>query len=468
MASSINPSVPAALDGIINRLLSKDPDDRYPAAEDLRADLRRFREGHPLTNAGFPPPINPSNGAPTTAMSRPSAPVPASQRPGAHHSPPPHHRAPDTGSRAVIDTTRAIPASAAMRQIEPVEEYYEPPSRTGVFVIMLAGLLLLLVGLIVWISGNITGEETDDTTPDVETIQVPRVVGEAERTAENRLIDEGFLVRKVFEENDEFEAGLVFAQDPDGGEQAPDGSEVTIFIVQAAEQVSVPDVQNLTRAEANDILVANGFEVRIEREESDEVEEDRVVSQSLEPGQMVNKGSSITLVISTGPQQATIPILANMATADATALLTELGFGSPQIIQEGSTEVAPGLVIRTEPQGGTTVDLSTPIRIFVSGGSEGQAQVPAVEGLQQAVAEQLIRSRGFNVKVETMNVDNPGQNGIVITQSPGGNSIQQTGSDVTIHVGRFNNNSSSTATSGSTTSTTEPTTTTEDTTTTSG
>jgi serine/threonine-protein kinase len=42
----INPSVPPALEAIILKCLAKNPVNRYPSAEDLRADLRRFREGN--------------------------------------------------------------------------------------------------------------------------------------------------------------------------------------------------------------------------------------------------------------------------------------------------------------------------------------------------------------------------------------------------------------------------------------
>ena len=47
-----NPSVPEAMDALVMRLLSKDPEDRYPSAAQLIDDLRRAREGLPLAFAG--------------------------------------------------------------------------------------------------------------------------------------------------------------------------------------------------------------------------------------------------------------------------------------------------------------------------------------------------------------------------------------------------------------------------------
>jgi eukaryotic-like serine/threonine-protein kinase len=47
-----NASVPEAMDALVMRLLSKDPEDRYPNAAQLIEDLRRTREGVPLAFAG--------------------------------------------------------------------------------------------------------------------------------------------------------------------------------------------------------------------------------------------------------------------------------------------------------------------------------------------------------------------------------------------------------------------------------
>ena len=194
VASTINPSVPPPLDTIIARLLAKNPDERYAAAEDVRADLRRFREGQPLVGVASGAATNGSGHA-AAVVDRDHQPVPASYPP-------------DTGSsRAIIDTTRALPASAAVRQVEPVEEYYEPPSRTGVFVVMLAGLLVLLFGLVFYISKAVTDTPTDETAASVQLERVPTVIGEPQRSATNRLTDAGFEVAACLRRQRGFRSG---------------------------------------------------------------------------------------------------------------------------------------------------------------------------------------------------------------------------------------------------------------------
>ena len=68
--SQRNPDVPADLEQIILTALAKDPDHRYQTADDMRADLLRFRRGRPLA------------AAPVTAL---VAEVPSAARPRRGH-----------------------------------------------------------------------------------------------------------------------------------------------------------------------------------------------------------------------------------------------------------------------------------------------------------------------------------------------------------------------------------------------
>jgi len=439
LVTQLNPSVPPALEAIISRLLAKNPEQRYPAAEDVRADLRRFREGHPVA-AVRPVTAPPVGIAPTTAMA-----VSHSSHSPQPHAPQAHGngvapRPPDTGSaRAVIDTTRAVPASAAVRQIEPVEEYYEPPSRTGIFVIMLAALLLLMIGLVVFIANQIGGTPTEEEN-EVATNAVPSVVGESQRSAVNRLGDAGFTVAEEFADNSEFEPGTVFAQDPVARTEVAPESVVKIFIVAAAQQVEVPSVIDLTREEANTQLTNFGLTVSVDRVADDVVENDRVINQSLVAGQMVNVGSEITITVSTGPAQAQVPELANLTLADASNQLVQQRFSNVNIVFEAHASVPDSSVIRVEPAPGSQIDLTAQVTVVVSNGPNS-GPVPAVAGLTQQAADQQLRERGFVPEMVPVPVDpNSGQVGRVISQTPEALSLEATGTVVQIHVGVPNNN----------------------------
>ncbi|MEM8924329.1 MAG: Stk1 family PASTA domain-containing Ser/Thr kinase [Actinomycetota bacterium] len=466
--TSLNPSVPPALEAIIDRLLAKDPDMRYPAAEDLRADLRRFREGQPLAGGPpangartyAPPPEMPASNAPlmndpgmdaTTAMAQPGNPANAMMPMGQPGAPMPHTGRHDTASRAIIDTTRAIPASAAVRQVEPVEEYYEPPSRTGLFVVVLAGLLLLAGGLVVWITNNVAETGDAEVAGEVATIAVPTVVGETDTSARNRLQDAGFVVVPEFVQNVEGEPGVVFEQEPAGTTEVEPGSEVIIRIVAAADLVVVPDVVGKTQNEANDELFRAGLLPNTQREDNDEIPVDEVIRQSLEPGQEVNEGAEIIIVVSNGASQGEVPELAGAALADAAAQLGSLGFTRIDIEEEGSPTVPSGIVIRTEPPAGSKLDLSLAVKIVVSIGTD-MVEVPAMVGLARPAAELQAADRGFVLVVEDVPVPaSTNQVGIVISQDPPPSTLVEQGSTVVIRVGVDDGSGTTTPTTTDTT-----------------
>src|SRR5690606_19901655 len=53
---TLHPEIPEPYEAIVMRLLAKDPDERYPDADALRADLRRFAEGRAVTAPVVPVP----------------------------------------------------------------------------------------------------------------------------------------------------------------------------------------------------------------------------------------------------------------------------------------------------------------------------------------------------------------------------------------------------------------------------
>ncbi len=358
----------------------------------------------------------------------------------------------DTGSsRAIIDTTRAMPASAAVRQHEPVEEYYEPPSRTGVFVAMLAGLLLLLIGLIFLISLKLNDNNGTTATTEVGAVlkDVPTVLGEDLTSATNKLTDAGFKVTPKFEQH-EGDPNTVFDQDPKGGTQAEDGSTVTLSVV-AADTVQVPDVVNKTQQEAEGLLDGAGLTVKVTREESETVAEGQVIRQSIPAGQEINKGTEVEIFISGGTSQAAIPDLKNQPLATATGQLQGLGF-SVVVKQEPSPDVPPGSVTRTDPPAGSQVPKTTPITVYQSSGPELKA-VPSVQNLTQAAAEQQLTNAGFQPVVEFQDVD-PGSGLVdkVINQQPQNGTQMPIGSEIIITVGKAGSTTSSQTTQTTTSS----------------
>ena len=93
-------------------------------------------------------------------------------------------------------------------------------------------------------------------------------------------------------------------------------------------------------------------------------------------------------------------------------------------------------MIRVNPGEGTEAAPDQAITLVVSAGQE-RVPVPGVEGLNEQNARSQLENAGLAVSVSTQDVANPGQDGRVISQSPGPGQQVDRGSTVNIIVGRL-------------------------------
>jgi eukaryotic-like serine/threonine-protein kinase len=149
----------------------------------------------------------------------------------------------------------------------------------------------------------------------------------------------------------------------------------------------------------------------------------------------VPKDTEIVLFVSTGPADRPVPDVVGRPVAEASNLLGQAGFLVSQR-SEASSTVDEGVVIRTDPAKDSVQPKGSTIVVVVSSGP-AEVSVPSVEGLTEAVAIDRLRSAGFNPVVDEQDTSDAGQNGRVISQSPGGNTNATAGSDVRIVVGRL-------------------------------
>jgi serine/threonine-protein kinase len=139
----------------------------------------------------------------------------------------------------------------------------------------------------------------------------------------------------------------------------------------------------------------------------------------------------VTLVVSSGPDQVTVPSVIGESQEDAVARLREEGL-SP-IVRERASSEPVDTVIEQTPQGGQEVEEGSSVTIFVSNGKV--REVPDVTGLRQNEAEADLDDAGFGVSVRTRPTDQPDEEGIVLSQSPRGGVQRREGATITITVG---------------------------------
>jgi eukaryotic-like serine/threonine-protein kinase len=164
-------------------------------------------------------------------------------------------------------------------------------------------------------------------------------------------------------------------------------------IGEATPMVTVPDVIGQTQAEAITALEAEGFEVRTESAVNDEIEEGRVFAQNPEGGTELEEGGLVTLTVSGGPQDVTVPDLVGRSEADAVAELEALGLIANVV--PGPSDTAPeGEVFNQSPAANSALPPGGTVRLDVSTGAD-QRVLPDVTGLTADEARARLDRDGF-------------------------------------------------------------------------
>ena len=208
---------------------------------------------------------------------------------------------------------------------------------------------------------------------------------------------------------------------------------------------AVPKVTGEPLNVAIALLEQNGFKVgevtRVEREAPPNtvIEQDPRASPPAKQASMdcalltfFCSKPKVTLTVSAGPGMATVPSTAGLTQAEAVAKLIRAGFKT-MVEQVNSEKVEAGLVMHSNPSGGSTATRGSTVVLTISKGPK-LAKVPVLVGTQRAVAVQQIRGRGLVPEVREEQGSAPA--GEVIRQSPSAGSEVPKGSSVSIVVSK--------------------------------
>lgn len=131
-------------------------------------------------------------------------------------------------------------------------------------------------------------------------IDVPMVTGLDQQSAESKLTEYGFVPNTDFGYSESVASGTVMSQTPEAGNKAKKGDTVSLMVSRGTEPIVMPNVWNKPEGEAREQLSALGLKVSTTSEYSNDIQEGNVISQSIVEGKSVEKGATITLVISMG------------------------------------------------------------------------------------------------------------------------------------------------------------------------
>jgi eukaryotic-like serine/threonine-protein kinase len=394
--SAYVPAVTQELDAIVLRALEKDPARRFADAEEFIAALEQCKAALAAVPAGQ-----------STAVF------------GAVPDP--------TAATAVADgappeaTDEDLAALAYPEEPLSPEDEEERRRRRNRWLIALA-VILLLAG---------AGLAFALTRP--EKAAVPDVVGKQFEAARTVLINAGFKVERQGVTSSVVK-DRVLREDPQPGTKTKKGSTITLTVSDGPGTTVVPDVTNLPEARAKKVLQEQGFKTTVQNEPSDAIEKGRATRTSPSGGQQIERGTLITVFVSSGPAKVTVPNVTGQNEASATAELSNVGLKA-DVTEEESSE-NPGTVLRQSPSAGSKLDKGGTVTIVVAK-APTKVQVPGVIGDDQGSASSALSAAGLTVVTDTQDVTDAAQDGIVVDQNPGEGAQVKKGSKVTIVVGKF-------------------------------
>ncbi len=181
-------------------------------------------------------------------------------------------------------------------------------------------------------------------------------------------------------------------------------------------KIEVPNFVNLnyyTQVENNPDYA--DFEFEFKYDETSTLEEGTVLEQKPEASEKIKKGSKITLTIAQKDGVVIDASVIGMLENDAKNYFISRGVMAT-IIPEYSETVEPGLVIRTDPQVGSSVKVGGQVTVYIATDKQETVKVPQLEGCSKEVAEQLLKASDLEIGIVT-EVDSALEKGMVVTQS---------------------------------------------------
>ena len=404
--SQLRSEISPELDQIVLRALAKEPEDRYQTADDFIEDLERVEAGLPISRE--------TSEAATALLAAPLTGGTTEVLPG------------ESATRVAPPPTR--PQAPPRRPPPPEYRYDEPPRKRRRFLPWLLVLLLLAAaGIAGWYVynqiqeqlearepvgvPNVVGLQEDravrlienaELEPNVERqasndvqrgfvisqnpdggvriqkgdqvtivvssgprqVEVPNVVGMNVDRAIQELDDAGLEWRTV-EVFSEAPVNQVFRQNPQAGQTVDEGTRVTLRVSRGVETAVVPDILDQSEDSARQELGGAGFEVQVNEAPSDDTEAGLVFAQDPNPGVEAPVGSTVTITVSTGPEQVEVPDVEGEDEGDAEQILGDAGF-QVEVQEVPGPPPQDGTVVDQDPDGGTQADQGSTVTIFVA------------------------------------------------------------------------------------------------------
>jgi serine/threonine protein kinase len=417
--SDVNQQVPASLDAVVLKALSKNPANRYQSAAEMRADLVRVLSGQ-----------------------RPKAPMIMSEEERTSMM-----AAPTPSATEVMTQRRHRPPELA----DPEEEFDDENQRRRRkrwMIALVAAICVALIALVAWMASAMF-QNTSDANSRVAVRDYRNMTDQAATAQASQ--DGWSSVQSINCPSPRDRVGYVMDQHPEPNTQVDRYNKGVLQLCQGSgpAQVQVPDLLGKSSAEAQQILSQAGLMLGTstqQTETSDPTLVGKIVSWDHRGG-TADANSTINVTIGKPVQTVPVPPVISMTFQQAQANLTALNFQVTERLV--NSDQPANVVLDQDPKPNSQARPGSTVTLTVSNGQ--QITVPSLSGMSKSDAVRTLQSQGWNGQVTTQNVstNDPNMNGKVVGSNPAAGSPIDKNAPITLLVGQYDGSGSSSSTTSS-------------------
>jgi serine/threonine-protein kinase len=315
--SQVDPEVPSGVDAIVLKAMSKNPDNRYATAADMRADILRAIEGQPVR------------------------------------------------ATPLLDETAVIAPTTAIPMTTDLDDTSTSNKRKGYIALAVAVIAALLIGGFFLLKPLFANTAT---------VRVPDLVGLDETAAQASLEREGLILGRVTEQASTATIGRVIEQVPLKGVEAEEGSAVDIVVSSGPAKTVVPQLVGLTTDGARQALERASLELGERTERASDRPAGEVLESDPTEGTSVEAGTRVKIVVSSG--RIEVPDVVGKTESEARQILVEAGFEVQVARTQTTVSEVVGRVVEQSPQEGTSASAGATVVISVAEAAPTPDPVP--------------------------------------------------------------------------------------------
>ena len=209
-------------------------------------------------------------------------------------------------------------------------------------------------------------------------VAVPNVVGQPQAAATTALVNAGFVVNAIPATSNTVPAGVVISTNPPADTQRAKGSAVQLVVSSGKQQVQIPSLVGQTPSSAGQTLGQLGLKVGQQVNESSSTVPFGQVTRTDPPsGTKVVIGTAVTVFVSTGVPQVTVPDLTNDSKSAASTALQAIGLTPSFSTQSTNDSTQDGKVISQNPPPNSTVNKGSTVNVVLGSFSPPPTSPPS-------------------------------------------------------------------------------------------